>query len=81
MRELEQSFTRFRSHASGGGVGGGAGGGEGGGEGVVASGDEDEHKIYARDLVAALGVTEEVAEEMIYIADLQVGTLIAIDCR
>ena len=33
--------------------------------------DEGEHKIYASDLVAALGVSEEVAEEMIYIAALQ----------
>eukprot|EP00966_Prymnesium_polylepis_P190164 4406525-Prymnesium_polylepis.1 len=32
---------------------------------------DEEHKIYAADLVAALGVTEEIAEEMIYIADLQ----------
>jgi len=27
--------------------------------------------VYAKDLVAALGVTEEIAEEMIYTADLQ----------
>lgn len=32
-----------------------------------------EHVVYASDLVAALHVTEEEAEEMIFIADLKVG--------
>jgi Ca2+-binding EF-hand superfamily protein len=31
----------------------------------------EEHRIYAHDLVAALGVSEQVAEEMIFIADLE----------
>ena len=31
----------------------------------------DEHLVYASDLVAALGVTLEEAEEMIFIADLK----------
>mmetsp|Transcript_30270 Transcript_30270/g.78638 ORF Transcript_30270/g.78638 Transcript_30270/m.78638 type:complete len:303 (-) Transcript_30270:305-1213(-) len=31
----------------------------------------EEHRVYAADLVAALGVSEEEAEQMIFIADLQ----------
>jgi len=79
VRALEESFTRFRSPCDGSRLrermkrdelalqqkppvkpsdeGDGA--------------TDEEHKIYAADLVAALGVTEEIAEEMIYIADLQ----------
>ena len=33
----------------------------------------DEHTVYATDLVVALGVTEDEAEEMIFIADLKDG--------
>lgn len=33
--------------------------------------ERDEHMVYASDLVLTLGVTEEEAEEMIFIADLQ----------
>jgi len=33
--------------------------------------DDVEHTVYALDLVAALGVSEQEAEEMIFIADLQ----------
>lgn len=33
--------------------------------------DPDDHNVYAEDLVAALGVSEEEAEEMIFIADLK----------
>ena len=66
VRELEGSFTRFRSSAKGRGAGGAPG------AAPVAEGPTaGEHKIFARDLVAALGVSEEVAEEMIYIAALQ----------
>jgi len=37
----------------------------------VALEDQDEHALYASDLVAALGVTPEEAEEMIFVADLK----------
>ena len=57
--ELERSFTRFRE------------GNSDSKEGGKAINVDEEHFVYAVDLVAALGVTEEVAEEMIYIADLQ----------
>ena len=33
--------------------------------------DDDNHRVYASDLVGALGVTLEEAEEMIFIADLK----------
>merc|ERR1712146_9202 len=33
--------------------------------------DLDEHSVYASDLVRALGVNKDEAEEMIFIADLQ----------
>ena len=68
VRELEASFTRFRAAdpkrklSLVPGVDAPAG---------LAAGGEEEHKIFASDLVAALGVSEEIAEEMIYIADLQ----------
>jgi hypothetical protein len=58
VRELEKSFTRFRQPRADGEAGGRAA-------------TEEEHRIFAADLVAALGVNEETAEEMIYIADLQ----------
>ena len=63
VRELEQSFTRFRMQ--------GRAANAKAGEGASEADDDDEHKIYAADLCNALGVTEEIAEEMIYIADLQ----------
>ena len=63
MRELEQSFTRFRQR------------GKTGADGEKAAeeqkNDRHEHEISVQDLVAALGVTQEIAEEMIYIADMQ----------
>jgi len=37
----------------------------------IAAEDQDEHALYASDLVAALDVTEQEAEEMVFIADLQ----------
>jgi len=55
---LERSFKSFRQLSPG---------------AIAAqqqSGDE-EHEIYASDLVAALGVTLKQAEEMIFIADLK----------
>ena len=35
---------------------------------------DEEHLVYASDLVAVLGVSEQEAEEMIFIADLQEST-------
>ena len=68
MRELEESFTRFRAANPNRRISVPPGGDSL--AAVMAEGDE-EHKIFASDLVAALGVSEETAEEMIYIADLQ----------
>jgi len=33
--------------------------------------EQDEHALYASDLMAALDVTEQEAEEMVFIADLK----------
>ena len=69
VRELEQSFTRFRQRGKIGPDGEKKGEGE---DDEEKDGDEQqEHVISVHDLVAALGVTQEIAEEMIYIADMQ----------
>ena len=60
IMHLEKSFVSFRNRASG---------------RPLASNDQQEgvidHAVYANDLVSALGVTEEEAAEMIFIADLK----------
>ena len=60
VMELEKSFTRFREANSP-------------RRSAEASpqAEQEEHRVFATDLVAALSVSEEEAEEMIFIADLQ----------
>ena len=63
---LETSFRSFRAASAQPATHGPDGGGKN------ADAAEDElHQVTATDLVAALGVTHEEAEEMIFIADLK----------
>jgi Ca2+-binding EF-hand superfamily protein/CRP-like cAMP-binding protein/anti-anti-sigma regulatory factor len=63
VRELEKSFTGFRQQR--------LRGSGNTGDRVERGGDFKAQRIYAQDLVAALGVSKDIAEEMIYIADLE----------
>ena len=62
---LEKSFLSFRQGATGDASARASPSGRSEDE------DDDNHRVYASDLVGALGVTLEEAEEMIFIADLK----------